>query len=120
MVDLKLILRDKSFVRKIEYIKEETKKALFSRNCKVVFKDFSMLFIREIWKDEELLKYAYYWYTVNNELVVGWDNAPHHKEIETFPHHKHSAKGVEPSTETNLPSVIEYIGKVFTGDHGEP
>ena len=25
----------------------------------------------------------------NNNLVFRYDNAPHHKDIESFPHHKH-------------------------------
>lgn len=113
MYEIKQILQDKAFVREIEYLKEERKKALFSRDCKIVLTDFSILYIREIWKDEQLLKYSYYWFAANNKLILGWDNAPHHSEIKVFPHHKHRLNEVEPSDERNLRDVIEYIGRIF-------
>ena len=25
----------------------------------------------------------------NGQLIIRWDNAPHHKQIQTYPHHKH-------------------------------
>jgi len=37
--------------------------------------------------------------------VIGWDNAPHHKGLDNFPHHFHSAEGkVVPSPLTNVPT----------------
>lgn len=47
------------------------------------------LHIRESWEEEILLRYAYYWLKHNDELRIGWDNAPHHPEVSTHPHHKH-------------------------------
>jgi hypothetical protein len=38
-----------------------------------------------------------------------WDNAPHHYHLLTFPHHKHTAKGIVESLEISLPEVIEEI-----------
>jgi hypothetical protein len=41
--------------------------------------------------EDEYLKIViyYYWLTPDNQLKIGWDNAPHHVELENFPHHKH-------------------------------
>jgi len=85
MYEIKQIFQDKPFVREIESLSEEKRKAIFLRNCKVVLTDFSMLYIKEIWKDNQLLKYSYFWFTANNTLILGWDNAPHHNEVKSFP-----------------------------------
>ncbi len=111
--EIKQILQDKSFIQNIEYLYEERRKSLFFRNGKIVLNNYSILHIRELWKDEQLLKYSYYWFTANNKLIIGWDNAPHHIEIDSSHHHKHSEKGIDPSTERNLPDVIKYIARQF-------
>ena len=113
MYDIKQVLRDKPFIREIESLSEEKRKSLFLRNSKIILSDFSCLYIKEIWKDEQLLKYSYYWFSANNQRILGWDNAPHHNQVKCFPHHKHTAEGVKPSDERNLTDVIEYISSFF-------
>ena len=113
MYEVKLLLRDKSFVREIVTLSEEKRKAIFLRNCRVILSDFSMLHIKEIWKDNQLLKYSYFWFTANDTLILGWDNAPHHPRLNSFPHHKHTVEGVEASNERDLPDIVEYIGDIF-------
>lgn len=34
-------------------------------------------------------KYSFHWQAVNGALIRRWDNAPHHREIASFPHHLH-------------------------------
>lgn len=34
-------------------------------------------------------KYRHHWQNRHAQLIKRWDNAPHHPEIETFPHHVH-------------------------------
>jgi len=113
MYEIKQILQDKSFVREIESLSEEKRESLFLRYCKIILTNFSSLFIKEIWKDDQLLKHSYYWFSANNHLILGWDNAPRHNKVKSFPYHKHTADGVQPSDERNLPDVIEYIGSNF-------
>ena len=113
MYDIKQVLEDKLFVRQIEYLKEEIKRSIFKRESKIILNDFSVLFIKEIWKEEQLHKYSYYWFTANNKLIIGWDNAPHHSNIESYPHHKHREDAIESSNETDFPQVIEYINRIF-------
>ncbi len=38
-----------------------------------------------------LKKYRYHWQSHDGQLIKRWDNAPHHPEIDTFPHHLHNA-----------------------------
>ena len=34
-------------------------------------------------------KYSFHWQSASGALICRWDNAPHHAEISTFPHHMH-------------------------------
>ncbi|MEW6273562.1 MAG: DUF6516 family protein [Bacillota bacterium] len=76
------------------------------------FIDGSTLRVAESVKtDKDFLRYSYYWLTSDGNLIIGWDNAPHHKKINTYPYHKHlgTRKKVEPSIERDLLSVMKYI-----------
>ncbi len=79
----------------------------------VFLKDGSNLRVVEQWEGERLKRYSYYWLSSENELKIGWDNAPHHTKISTFPHHKHVAQqsNIQPSEETNLEDVIRIVAK---------
>lgn len=75
------------------------------------FNDGANLRISEQWDGQALKRYSYYWLDRNNELKIGWDNAPHHTKLESFPHHKHvgTQKDLRISTETDLKSVMRII-----------
>lgn len=51
----------------------------------------------------------------DNTLIIRWDNAPNHKEVETFPHHKHVEKeeNVKSSEEMSLNMVLSYIESII-------
>lgn len=36
-------------------------------------------------------KYRHHWQSSDGQVIKRWDNAPHHPEIDTFPHHLHDA-----------------------------
>ena len=71
------------------------------------------LHISEAWDEETLIRYAYYWLKQNDELRIGWDNAPHHPEASTHPHHKHVAaqESIQASEETTLEDALRFIKK---------
>ena len=77
------------------------------------FDDGSNLRVTEQWNGEALSRYSYYWLTAENELKIGWDNAPHHTRLQNFPHHKHVGRQADmsPSFETTLEDVIQAIIK---------
>lgn len=57
-----------------------------------------------------ILRYRFQWQTAG-ELIIRWNNAPHHPEVETFSQHKH-VKGEDkpkPCKATNLTSVLHEI-----------
>jgi len=56
---------------------------------------------------------CYYWLDIDSKLKIGWDNAPHHKKLESFPHHKHIGKKqkITESHEHKLEDVMTVLGK---------
>jgi hypothetical protein len=54
-----------------------------------------------------LVKYKYQWQSPEGNLLKRWDNAPHHKEINTFPDHVHDPDGVSPSPAMNLEWILD-------------
>ncbi|MFW6275688.1 MAG: toxin-antitoxin system TumE family protein [bacterium] len=51
----------------------------------------------------------------NNNLIFGWDNAPHHKNIETYPHHKHEKvqENILNSDVRNIKDVLNKLTDYF-------
>ncbi len=75
------------------------------------FEDGSNLRVTEQWNGNVLDRYSYYWLTGENELKIGWDNAPHHTRLQNFPHHKHMGRkaNMQPSFDTILEDVMQAI-----------
>ena len=80
----------------------------------VRFSDDSVLFIRE-YSDTAERNYSYHWQDSKSNLLLRWDNSPFHKEINTFPHHKHEKGQVFPSFEITIKDVMTHIGKNISG-----
>jgi hypothetical protein len=66
------------------------------------------LYIRE-YSDEIERKYSYHWQDKNNNLIIRWDNAPHYKNIITFPHHKHENNKIFPSYNITIKDILKTI-----------
>jgi hypothetical protein len=71
--------------------------------------DGTRLHINEVWVDDKLVKYAYYHLSPTDDIIQGWDNAPHHPEISTFPHHCHCNGAVEASDVRSLEDVLDTL-----------
>ncbi len=57
----------------------------------------------------KILKYSYT-LVQNKKSLLRYDNAPHHKEIKTFPHHKHLEDKIQSS---KTPYLKEFIRDVL-------
>ena len=79
----------------------------------LILNDGTSLRVAERWRGEALVRYSYYWLDAENQLKIGWDNAPHHEQLENFPHHKHSGEQArrEPSYEMCLEDVMAVLEK---------
>ncbi|MFO7682319.1 MAG: DUF6516 family protein [Chloroflexota bacterium] len=63
------------------------------------------------------LRYAYHYQNRAGELIFRYDNAPHHPNILTYPHHKHVGSVVEASQAPDLSQVLNEIETlIFTDD----
>jgi len=49
----------------------------------------------------------------SNELIFRYDNSEHHKELKTFPHHKHTQDGVSEAQEPNIEVILNEIENVL-------
>jgi len=56
------------------------------------------------------IDYSFHWQNKEKKLIKRWDNAPHHKEIETFPHHLHNGEAIMSSAEPTFVDVLKKIG----------
>lgn len=77
--------------------------------------DGSRLHINEVYIRDELCKYAYYRPTPSEEILQGWDNAPHHPEITSFPDHVHQGGAVRASEVRSLDAVLKTLYGLLLG-----
>lgn len=54
-------------------------------------------------------KYRFNFSNGKGSMIFRYDNAAHHKEIYTFPHHKHTPTEIKPSKEIVLAEVLSEI-----------
>jgi hypothetical protein len=64
--------------------------------------------------DLQRLKYRYHLQRANGAMLARWDNVPHHRDVHTFPDHRHNASGsVHPSPPIDvfqlLTAVVPFI-----------
>ncbi len=81
----------------------------------IIFINESKLNFKEV-KDIEFHKkdkYSYHFMNSSDEIIFRYDNAYHHPEIETFPHHKHLAENIEKSQEPELFDILIEISKII-------
>jgi hypothetical protein len=82
----------------------------FYIKLQVIFVDGTFLNVRE-YSDENDRHYSFHWQDSNNGLIIRWDNAGHHRQVKTFPHHKHRGGEVEESLEMSLADVLEFVNQ---------
>ncbi len=58
------------------------------------------------------IKYRYHYMDGQNRLIFRYDNAMHHPEIPTFPHHKHLNDLIQESEEPNITGVLSEIERI--------
>ena len=58
----------------------------------------------------EVYKYSYHYQDRNSDLIFRYDMAPHHREIKTFPHHKHIHSNNV--TEASAPAFAKVLDEI--------
>lgn len=110
MLQIYKLLKRAWFIDALDIIDIQQKSDWYYFKCKAILKDHSELWIEETYESTVLL-YSYHWQDKSNKLIKRWDNAPHHKEIVTYPHHIHSPE-IEPSYNPDIAFILKEIEKV--------
>jgi hypothetical protein len=114
MLRILQLLKESKIIKSYELLDFKQGKDFYYVKIKAVLIDNSLLHVREFTSKDERI-YSYHWQDKNGELICRWDNAPHHK-VETFPHHKHTEKGVKASYETSLEEVLRKVEEMYEAD----
>jgi len=99
-------------VRVIEYDETVYGKFLLRIRCRLPLGCSLQIWIHQ---EQTLRRYAYQLFT--DKPILRWDNAPHHPELERFPHHFHDEVGRKlPSALTgnplfDVPRVLDEVTK---------
>ncbi|MBM2815761.1 MAG: hypothetical protein HW421_2523 [Ignavibacteria bacterium] len=75
--------------------------------------EFGVLDILEVIKltDNQISKkkYKYHFRRPTGEMIFRYDNAPHHQNVATFPHHKHLESVI---TESIEPEIVQILAEI--------
>jgi Family of unknown function (DUF6516) len=88
---------------------------------RLALKDSSLLEIFEFFivtsAGVDVTKYRFHWQSTDGQLRKRWDNAPHHSEIATYPHHIHDGaeENVLPHEPMTVEKVLSAIAKITNG-----
>ena len=113
MLTILKLLRTNSFVKEfvvVDFIEDKIPQYYFYLKIIVTLTDASTLHIKE-YRSADERNYSYHWQK-NENLIIRWDNAPHHKDLANFPHHKHDPNP-SPSSEIEIHEVFSYISKIL-------
>ena len=82
---------------------------------KLLFVDGSMLEFMEYLQEENRLKYRFHLMDKEGNIVFRYDNAPHHKDVSSFPHHKHFPINVVETDEKGIMDILDEIEMMILG-----
>jgi hypothetical protein len=84
----------------------------------IEFTDGSALHYRELVDLRQplrLVMYAYHYQGVDGKLIFRYDNAAHHMQVNTFPHHKHiGEKNIIAAQAPELEAVLSEIETIIS------
>jgi len=101
----------KDVIASIEILEISEEENISNLRSRLRVYDGTILWVREIRNKESIVSYSYYWLRSDETVIIGWDNAPHHNEVSSFPNHKHIGNKIEASQESNLRDVLNFIKK---------
>lgn len=81
--------------------------------AEVTFRDGSKLHLFEFVLIEDgepgINKYRYHYQNEKENTIFRFDNAPHHKEVETFPNHKHEQEKIVSAARPEIKEVLDLV-----------
>ncbi|MCJ7478822.1 MAG: DUF6516 family protein [Candidatus Nanohaloarchaeota archaeon QJJ-7] len=103
------VLRDSSIVENVEDISFQGYEETFRLEARAILVNAWKLDVF-IHRTEDRDRYSFH-VSEDAELVVRWDNAPHHPGIRTHPYHRHENDEIHPSEEMDVRKVLREIGE---------
>lgn len=117
LADLKASLTASPIVADINVLDEFITSVSGFLECKVSMVDGSELYVSEYFTIAvDVIKRDKYSYHLqkDGEFVIRWDNAPHHRELSTFPFHVHRKDSVQKSKEMTMDNILdELCGMIY-------
>ena len=106
-----LIARYRNLITRVVSVDHRIRENVGQYKAQFLLADGSNLHVSEVFIDGDLVKYSYYWIDESDQIIAGWDNAAHHPEIKTHPHHVHTPEDVNESSIRNLDDVLAFLAK---------
>lgn len=106
-----LFARYRNLITSVISVDHRTRENVKQYKAKLLLADGSNLRVSEVFIDGDLVKYSYYWLDESAQIIAGWDNAAHHPEIKTHPHHVHTPTGVSESSVHSLDDVLALLAR---------
>lgn len=100
-------------------LREETQSDAGLYRFRIIWEDGSLLemFERFEIRDDgcQVTKYSFHWQDVHGGLIKRWDNAAHHPEIATYPHHLHDEDIILPHEPVTAATILERVTTLSGG-----
>ena len=117
LVNIEKIINLCPFVYTYQIVKDKRSLYVAFIEGKITFIDNSFLHFMEFIDCSGTIKkykYSYHYQGEDKKLIFRYDNAPHFREISTFPHHKHQGKHETiASKEPSLENILFEIEKMI-------
>jgi hypothetical protein len=108
--DLQVALKQASWFSTEEHVDYDVDLSvgvLFINGAITFFNDTVLEFTESVTPDRR--RYRYQYMRTDGALIFRYDNVPHHRQLATFPHHKHDGDTVIESEAVELRQVIEEV-----------
>jgi len=73
------------------------------------------LFVTEFRKTLSIDKYRLHYMNSAGQVLFRYDNAPHHPDIDTHPHHKHTSAKIGASNVPSMQDILNEISSIIVG-----
>jgi len=111
--DIERNIADSPYIFESHVIKDKRSLYIGIIEGEIRFIDESVLYFIEfvnVKERQDKYTYSYHYQSRDGRLVFRYDMAPHHKEIETYPHHKHL--NTERVVKSPIPSLKEVLYEI--------
>ena len=100
----------------VEYHKEKRSATVGLITGKVIFIDYSEFYFMEyieVTGQAQCQTYRYHYQEKTKKMIFRYDNAPHHPETSTHPHHKHVDSEILESHQPTLAEIMDEIAQDY-------